>query len=260
MGPKVTQRAEGYDGTLALPNPKHEAFAQAVATGIPASKAYVAAGYKAKNNKTARACSSSLLSRSEVTGRVAHLKPTHDAEFQRQVQITVTDKIHDRVERIRGYAERWAAMRELMRQRAADPEHQDVVGIRTGLLVVSYTTVNKETFKEAKFDAALQRALLDVEKQAAIELRQWVERREDLPGNGDLRALTDSQLDQLIAHLEKKDPEGVAQASRELGVPLGPIVDVVPTPAAETSKSRNSGAGEAAADEARPLVKIDPFA
>lgn len=56
-----------------LANARHEAFAQAIVKGIPASVAYKSSGYKA-SSKAAEACSSRLLSDAKVAARVSELQ------------------------------------------------------------------------------------------------------------------------------------------------------------------------------------------
>jgi hypothetical protein len=80
-------------------------------------------------------------------------------------------------------------MYELMEARASDPDHQDVPGNKTGLVAVSYVNINKTVYKEARFDSGLAKALLDVEKQAAIEKGEWVEKVKDVPWDGNFESL-----------------------------------------------------------------------
>ena len=56
-----------------LENPRHEHFAQLVATGQPPAQAYAAAGYE---EKTAYTCGPRLLKRPEVRSRVKELQQT----------------------------------------------------------------------------------------------------------------------------------------------------------------------------------------
>lgn len=77
---------------------------------------------------------------------------------------------------------RWLAMQRVIRERAADPCMQNVPGGQTGLLVRTVKSIGAGTnFKEVEeyeFDAALVKAIADVEKQAAQECGQWTERHE----------------------------------------------------------------------------------
>jgi hypothetical protein len=67
---------------------------------------------------------------------------------------------------------------ELRQARANDPTHQDVPGIKTGLLVVSYVAAGKVSYLEAKFDVTLSREMRELRKQMVIELNQWSEKVE----------------------------------------------------------------------------------
>lgn len=235
MATPAAQAPPSFDGSIPLLNPKHETFAQLIAAGFGPAKAYTTAGYKAKNVGVAGAESYKLLKNPLIIQRVASLKPAADAKVATQLQLIVAGKIHERVERIRGYDERKRLMYQLMQDRANDPEHQDVPGIRTGLLVVTWTTINKERVKEAKFDMALQQAINNLDKQAAIELQQWVERTQELPWDGDPATLTDRQLDQLLAYFSRVNPVAAREKAAALGLPdpVGELIEakVDPKPA-----------------------------
>lgn len=71
-----------------LENVRHEKFARLVAAGEPASKAYVAAGYTAKNTATAEANGARLISNDKVASRVAEIRD--ELEHAAQVAATVT--------------------------------------------------------------------------------------------------------------------------------------------------------------------------
>ena len=99
--------------------------------------------------------------------------------------------------RVAALAERWRRMHSLIEARAraygADPK---AIGGNTGLIV----KIEKVDPKGGKvisyeFDAALDRALRDTEKQAAIELGQWTEKRASLNVNVETNGdqLTDEQ-------------------------------------------------------------------
>ena len=94
---------------------------------------------------------------------------------QEALQNKVNVLIANKLQRIESYERDFAAMMELRQARANDPTHQDVPGIKTGLIVVTYAATGK---KEAKFDAALQREMRELRKQMAIERNQWSEKVE----------------------------------------------------------------------------------
>jgi hypothetical protein len=69
-----------------LKNLRREKFAHLIVQGMPATKAYVEAGFTAKNERTAEACSSRLLSSDIVKDRIAELR----APVMQQLQLTTT--------------------------------------------------------------------------------------------------------------------------------------------------------------------------
>src|SRR5260370_1120570 len=84
-----------------LSNRKHERFAQLVATGLSASKAYISAGY----SKTgAKVSASRLLARSNLRARVRELQETLAAG-------TITLEISNRNARVQALQERWLTLR-----------------------------------------------------------------------------------------------------------------------------------------------------
>jgi len=56
-----------------LPNPRQEAFAQGVASGMPLAKAYVTAGYRAKSRQVADRCAFKLRRVKHVSARIEQL-------------------------------------------------------------------------------------------------------------------------------------------------------------------------------------------
>lgn len=72
----------------ALTNQKHEAFVQMVFQDEPASRAYVAAGYTAKNSNTAEAAASRLLSDVRVSARLAELRAAKAANLVATTTVT----------------------------------------------------------------------------------------------------------------------------------------------------------------------------
>lgn len=74
---------------------------------------------------------------------------------------------------------RWRKLQQIMDERAASPEMEGVPGGETGLIVRDIKTVGKgedaKTVDVYRVDAGLLRAWLDLEKQAAQELGQWID-------------------------------------------------------------------------------------
>lgn len=90
----------------ALKNPKHEAFAQAYALGMPASQAYVECVSigKACSDRTAEVTGSKLTKESEIALRIAELRKKVGDEADRKFNLT-KDRWLDRLEKIADKAE-----------------------------------------------------------------------------------------------------------------------------------------------------------
>lgn len=89
--------------------------------------------------------------------------------------------------RIAALDDRWGRMLEVIEERAASPEMEDVPGGRTGLLVRTERSVGsgpaQQIVEEFTVDTGLLRELREHEKQAAQEMGQWIEKQE-LTGKG----------------------------------------------------------------------------
>lgn len=106
--------------------------------------------------------------------------------------------IAQRENRLAALQHRWKAMHSLMAARAAEYEGDgEAVGGDTGLIVKEVKMTPKgDKIVTYAFDAALDKAIRETEKQAAIELGQWTEKRANLNVNVDAeaeRSLTDEQ-------------------------------------------------------------------
>lgn len=90
--------------------------------------------------------------------------------------------ISHRERRIERLNRDWLRLRQVIDDRAADPSMANVPGGDTGLIVREVKGIgtgdNFERIEVYRFDAAILKSLLDIEKQAAIELGQWGERVE----------------------------------------------------------------------------------
>src|ERR1700745_350665 len=75
----------------ALKNPRHEAFAQALARSMSASAAYVEAGYKANRHNAA-----ALARKQHIGTRVAELQEEKLAIHQQATAAAAANKTHDR--------------------------------------------------------------------------------------------------------------------------------------------------------------------
>jgi hypothetical protein len=147
-----------------LPNSKHEHFAELVAKGVSATKAYVAAGYSANG---ARQSSARMVSTAVIRSRVRELQETFSAGV-------VEAEISRRNDRVMVLQKRWERLRsaldELLDQRAADMA--GIPGGSSGLLLKYYKGDQLVTRIDPGV-IALAQELRAIEKQAAEELSQW---------------------------------------------------------------------------------------
>lgn len=97
--------------------------------------------------------------------------------------------------RIREKSHRHDLLNQIIAERSVSEDMQTVAGGKTGLLVKDYKS--NGLMAVYKLDAALLKELRDLEREIAIEVGQWTEKRE-LTGAGG-----ESLLDPLVAALEK---------------------------------------------------------
>ncbi len=74
-----------------LTNSCHEQFAQLIARGASATRAYLAAGYEAKSDGVAAVNASKLLSQDKVGARVAELHAEANAELMERLELSRED-------------------------------------------------------------------------------------------------------------------------------------------------------------------------
>jgi hypothetical protein len=84
--------------------------------------------------------------------------------------------------RVKAQNDRWRRLKQVIRERAADPQLADVPGGSTGLVLRRLKMIgageNSQVIEEFEVDTGLLKALLDHEKQVAQEVGQWTEKRE----------------------------------------------------------------------------------
>jgi hypothetical protein len=188
-----------------LTNSKHEQFAQAIAKGVSATKAYVSVGY---SEKGAQQSSARMLLNAVVCSRIAELQQTLAAGM-------IALEISSRNARVQALQDRWDRMRRVIDERASAAEFAGVPGGTTGLLCV--TCVGKDADRPVyKVDTAILAELRAHELQAAEELAQWKTRTETKV-NLDVSpvAMTLAELlthDQLL-EMERKLLEAQAKAA-----------------------------------------------
>lgn len=125
--------------------------------------------------------------------------------------------IADRQNRVNRLNHRAKLIDQVIAERGADPDMQDVAGGKTGLIVHNVKGVGKgEDFQLIdlyEVDTGLLKELREHEKQAAQELGQWTEKRE-LTGKdgGAIEVKVDDARERLIARLT-----ALAERRREAG-------------------------------------------
>lgn len=95
-------------------------------------------------------------------------------EFEREA---VNEGLARRAVRLREKMERHALLKQVIRERADHVEMQDAPGGKTGTLCLDYR--GKDADRAVyKLDAALLKEMRELEREIAIELGQWAERKE----------------------------------------------------------------------------------
>jgi hypothetical protein len=128
------------------------------------------------------------LSRREVAARLGikdstakewYEQPLFKAEIEAFIEAdraAIRNKgIAEKQNRMEAYNQRWQAMKALMQARAEWDALEGVPGGNTGLICRDFKGIQPVY----KVDAALLREMRELEKQAAIEAGQWVEKTEE---------------------------------------------------------------------------------
>lgn len=124
--------------------------------------------------------------------------------------------------RLAGYDARREKMLAVIEQRAADPVMQAVAGGDTGLLVRTVKSIGSgpaaHEVEEFEVDTGLLKELRELEKQAAIDAGQWMEKREH--NIADIDALIAGELAR-VAALGKINSPATAEGDRKTRGPAG---------------------------------------
>lgn len=172
--------------------------------GEDPGEAYKSAGFKPTSNESARVCGSRLLRNPQICSRIAELQ-------ERVAEALIALEITDRDNRLAEYNERWNKLRTVINRRAATYGEQKNMGGDTGLVVMRKKKVGNEVVEEFEVDTGLLRTMAELEKQAAIEKGQWVEKQANV--EFDLSKLSADQKDKLQKQLEelafKDNPAGL---------------------------------------------------
>ena len=214
------EKRQGIEiGQASLQNPKYEAFATFVASGLRVETSYKQAGFQSKTEGAARASGYKLLRRAEVQQRIAYLKGGTQSGVTNELGGVVAEKIRDRTERLQGLEDLRRRIHIIIEERGKDLTNRDVPGIRSGLIKVMYKRLGETTRKEGSFDTAIFNSLLAIDRQAAIELHQWNVAEPELPWDGDLSTAPTAWLDKWIEYIlnivYKGDKEKIEQARKE---------------------------------------------
>jgi hypothetical protein len=128
--------------------------------------------------------------------------------------------IYHRLLRVEQLDQRWQQMLDVIRQRAADPDHRKAPGGNTGLLVRTVKMIGAgdtaQRVEEFTFDAALVRELREHEKQAAQEFGQFKEIHEHTGPRGE-RLLTWEEMSAAAARHARALAAQHAQTTNDNG-------------------------------------------
>lgn len=191
----------------ALSNQKHERFAQQMALpGAEQVPAYIAAGFGGKSKRTQESNASVLMRRDDIKSRIKEIK----ADRERDLAVSVDRVVRElgplegmvtRAGRAKLHIEVLGEIRQIMKERGADPELQHIPGGKLGHMVV--TARNKDgTVKKTAVDTKLIGELRAESEYIARELGQWVEKRDDELTIKHLSDMPDEVLAEFIAVLE----------------------------------------------------------
>jgi hypothetical protein len=178
-----------------LQNSKHEQFAVNVSKGLSAARAYTSVYGEAEG---ARQSAYRLLRNTQVSARVAELTTELSADL-------VAAEISDRNTRIQALQERWTRLRANLNQ-VLEERGAEMVGVvpggSTGLLMRDYKGASTPVYRLDPGVVALLAELRAHEKQAAEELGQWVEKREETSTLDSVAILNEGR--QRIAEMRRK--------------------------------------------------------
>ena len=188
----------------ALKNSNHERFVKLVASGrMTTWEAYKKAGYATANDASAKASASRLLSQPEIQNRLHDLRQLFSAEVQKRLDDAIVESnISDRVARVKALDDRWKRCQQIILERSQDPDGAKFAGGNTGLLTHAPKAVgsgeNQRIVELAEVDTGLLQEMRAIEQQAAQELGQWIEKRDDRVSLS-VKDLSPEALDQLLA-------------------------------------------------------------
>lgn len=222
---KQKQRA----ANMPLDDARWEAFALQRALGATFANSYLAAGFMAKNNNTAASSAQNLARNPVVKDRINELSAqvkaklaneeiakqfdagiaqivedgiqAYSADYSKYMErffADIDERLRTREGRVKTLMARHAAIYKVLAERSVYPEHQDVPGGSTGIVVTSWKAIGMGRIKTHSVDIGLYQELREIEKTIAIELGQWTERQENTHKLVDERDIPDELLDAMI--------------------------------------------------------------
>jgi hypothetical protein len=217
-----------------LKNIRHEKFCQGIVSGLSQTKAYTAAGYSERGAKQSAA---RLLNNPDVRSRVSELQQEIESSFVR-LQIT------ERLQRLEAIQDRWDALREAKRCFAKG----DFEGaMKTGVVCRKKRWIGgKDGYEviEYEISTALIEALNSIEKRAAIETGQEVDRT-DISLRGGVAAQAEI-LRKAFTLDELEAMDAKIEAAKAAGTPK-----LIEAPAKPSAKKEDSSS-ELASEESSP--------
>jgi len=204
-----------------LKNPKHEKFVQNIVRGLSPTEAYISAGYLGKG---ANASAARLQKNPQVCTRLAELRKAVEPILEAAiVKLIVTE----RFQRLAAIQDRWDRVRAAINARARE-DYEAMMA--TGVVCRKKRWIGgKEGYEvdEYEIDTGALEALNSIEKRAAIETGQEVDRsdinlRGGVAAQAELlrRAFTLEELEAMDAKIEaaKKAPKLIEAPAAEPGV------------------------------------------
>lgn len=159
----------------ALKDPQHEMFARAVAQGKTNKEAAMIAGYTGKyvGNR-----GSKLAQDGNVRQRIAELNGKIEQQVVQNVTRAETAAITSRINRLATLQDLENRIKQVIAERAADPEMQNIPGGKSGLVFKQVKAIRilngggQELISEYPFDSSLAKELRAVGLQAQEEAGQ----------------------------------------------------------------------------------------
>lgn len=195
---------------MELGNGKHEAFAQLVVTGLSFTEAAVRAGFAPSSAHNMGSRTAKLPA---VRARIQELRA------QRGHKTTFAG-VRDPNARVTAMESRWMLLRQIIDERAKDPDMAHVPGGTTGLLVMTVKQIgNKENFqvvREYRVDRELLAEMRELERQCAEDLGQFSRKTESFSTNVSMGILDKRQLNEMLkSQMDQLAPEQRARLLAE---------------------------------------------